>query len=288
MDRKFLAVLLVLSMLLVSGFAFASLATANQKAVQAYEAVRDKYMVAKQGFEDAKQQWLNARDRLRLTKNMKNLDNAFGGAQNYMLKATDRLMNQLDIYDKKVDALPLVDENVAAEIKADIAAETAKLELLKADINSTTDVNQLREITARVKNEWDSVKGTVKRLAGEILAAHLHKVIEKANQIGLTTQAKINGLDANGYDTMQLQAMLGTYNSNVDLAGQKYEDARQKFSEITGIQDADKLFQQGHALIKEANRYLIEAHKQLNNMVREMRQLRKGQAAESSDENSGE
>lgn len=276
MKHKFLMVLAVLSLLLVSGFAFASLAEADQRAVDNYNNAKNRYQIIKNGYLDAKEDWLGAKNKYAQARNSANLALAFDKAQEYMLKATDHFIAHLDIYTAKVDALPNLPDGTAEEIKADIAAERAKLVDLRADIEAAADVNQLKDLTDDVRNEWNSVKSTVKRIVGEILAAHINAVIDKANEVSARVDAKISELSAEGYDTAELEAWLADYDSKVGLAEQKYEAARERFAAINDTGDADRLFREGHQFIKEANKYLIEAHKTLKDIVKEMRSLRKG------------
>jgi len=275
---RFFSILAVL-LLLVSLSAFAFARPNLERARENFDNAREKFLNAKEKFEDAKDNWLQIREKWQSQKRTQDRNEFLSKAQNYMLRSTEHLINYLELTKaraEKIDELPEADLN---SITAQIDAEIAKLEALKARIQST-DSNQLSSIAAEVKAEWGNVKAFSKKIVGLILAANTSKVIAVAEKIGQKAEDKINALDANGFDSNAARQALAEFNAFIQAAKDKRALAVEKFLQITDSNNAQSLFKEGHDLLKEAHKELTNAHKSLKDIIREIVGLKKASKPE--------
>ena len=126
-------------------------------------------------------------------------------------------------------------------------------------------------LAIQVKNHWQNVRADVKRITGQILASKVNRVISKLEEIGSRIETAINKAKTAGRNTTQAEAWLAEYRKNLNLAKEKYENAKAKFASISNLAEANALFNQGTAFIREANQYLKQAHKNLKDIVSELR-----------------
>lgn len=236
-----------------------------------YQDAKQEYLQAVSVYNAARQDYLTAREKLQTVRNVAQIKETFEKAKDFLLKADQTTIKYLTMVRKKVEgATGLSDsERQAAlnEIDSDIAWLTNK----QAEIQAATTREQIVSLAIQVKNHWQNVRAKVKRITGQILASNVNKVISKLEEIGNRIETAINKAKTAGRNTTQAEAWLAEYKKNLDLAKGKYEEAKTKFASISNLAEANTLFNQGTAFIREANQYLKAAHKNLKDIVSELR-----------------
>ncbi|ODS43029.1 MAG: hypothetical protein MSIBF_07245 [Candidatus Altiarchaeales archaeon IMC4] len=249
----------------------ATLREKDEAAIEKYNNARDSYKQAKDAYKDARSDWIAARDQYRTSRNATAGAGALEKAKDFLLKADDAMIRHLEVLKARVETTRNLDESEKNDILADIDADIEWLENKKSDIENAQTRQELSDISKTIREKWGEIRAYVKKVTGEILCAKIDRVIEKLDNVSERADAKIQGLKDAGKDTANAEALLADFNSKIDLAKEKNDLAKDRFDEISDIQDADKLFTEGHGFIKEANEYLRNAHKTLKEIVRELR-----------------
>jgi hypothetical protein len=243
-----------------------------------FEEARERYQDAREAFQQAYADWLTARAdfldaRIQWRKNRTeaNLMNAIEKAKIALLKADNAMIRRLEVLRVGVEATRGLTDNEKAAIYAEIDADISWLQEKQEDIQAADNAREIMSIALTVWDYWRDVRVKIKQITGQILSAWLDALVQKAEAFAGRVGAKVQELKDNGIDTSQLEAWLSDYNSKRELAEQKYDAAKEKFSQISSEADADGLFREGVAFIREGNSYLRDAFKALRDIVSDMR-----------------
>jgi len=269
--NRFCAVAAALLVIGVSPLASAVLAEQDQAAVQKWNAAKEAYQAAVQAYKQAREDWIAARDALRQFRDAPHTQAALEKARTFLLKGIDRLVKYLEWIRARAEVVGGITEGERTAVLAEIDSDITGLNNLKPAVEAAADRTQLAESAKKIRDQWLEVRPGAKRIVGQILAAKINYVLEKAENVSARISEKISALKTAGKDTSALEDWLAKFNNNINLAREKYEAAKQKFQAISSVQDADALFREGHQFIKDAAQYLREAHAALKEIVKELR-----------------
>jgi hypothetical protein len=143
----------------------------------------------------------------------------------------------------------------------------------QAEIEAAENGRVVISISTTISNYWSDVRVRTRYIVGQILSAQVEALAQKANAFAGRIEARIQQLKDNGVDTSTLEAMLEDCNSNLTLAEQKYDAAKEKFDQISSPSNADVLYVEGVALIREGNSYIREAFNGLRDIISEIRSM---------------
>lgn len=237
-----------------------------------YQQAREQYQKEVNFYKNARQDFLNAKAKLQQSKNAENKKALDEAARNYLVKAVNSLIKRLEVIKNWISNRGALSESekqsIIAEIDQDIDWLNEKLE--KIDTASPEEIKEKAKI---VREYWKNHRLKVKRVVGQIWAARINFVINKAENFSTKVDAEIQRIKATGKDTSQLEAWLNDFNKKLNLAKEKYEAAKAKFQAISDLTDADQLFREGHQFIIQANQYIKQAHVQLVQVVKEMKKI---------------
>lgn len=243
----------------------------NQQAIASYQQAKQEYLQAVAVYRQARQDFLTAKEKLEAARTAPQTKAVLEKAKDFMLKADQTAIKYLIMIRKKVEASSGLSERERQaslnEIDSDISWLTSK----QAEISSATTKEELKNLASQVKNHWQNIRTKVKRITGQISAAKVNLVLTKLEETGNRVQAGIKKAKSAGRETSQLEAWFVDYQKNLNLAKEKYETAKTKFAAISNLEEANQLFDQGTAFIKEANQYLRLAHRNLKEIVKELK-----------------
>jgi hypothetical protein len=124
-----------------------------------------------------------------------------------------------------------------------------------AEVNTTLTVVQREE-----------ARKEMRVIAGYVAAAKIEKLVERAEQVELTLETKIDELRAAGEDTTELEATLEDFSAKVELARELIDEAESMFENGNAAE--------GHKTLREAAAALREAFRDVKEIVKEMRKYR--------------
>jgi len=268
----------VLLLVLCIGVAYAQpLKEWNEAAIQKYNNAKAEYLKIKGFYEDAREDWLTARNKYMQYKNSENLENALEKGKDYLLKADQTLVKYLEMISAYVEGEPSLSDTERENILNELDSYITWLEQKQPEIEDATTKKELVEIAETVRNKWMEIRPTTKRIVGQIMNAKVLWLINKAETASDKVDNTIEKLKEQGKDTTALEAWLEDFNTKIDLAKQKHQAAKEKYAEIKDVKDADELLRQGDEFVREANQYLKSAYKDLKEIVKELRKYRSGE-----------
>lgn len=251
-----------------------SLSDISETAQANYIAVKTEYQKTSVAYDSAKQDWLTARERYRLSKNSEDLSDALEKANTYLLGAKRRLVNHIDKVSSYVEGNQNLENTVKQKILDELSSYSSWLEEQQQSITDATTRAKFSDIATTVRTKWQEIKQATKRMIGQIMNAKIIRLIEKAEIAADKIEKMILKLNEQGEDTEALEAWLEDFYNKIELAKQKYQAAKEKYTEITNLKDADSLIRKAKDYLLEAKRYLKNSYKTLREIVKELKRYR--------------
>ncbi|HID42284.1 MAG TPA: hypothetical protein EYP30_00660 [Archaeoglobaceae archaeon] len=160
-----------------------------------------------------------------------------------------------------------MDEDTKIAILDRIDEYRTEIEGKKEELNETSDIAKMRGVAKELNDYWGEVRVFIKSVVYQLAAAKLELLIDKAEDVEVRLQLKIEEMKASALDTAKLEELLSEYKNNVDLAKENVEKAEELLLNATTIDQV----REGHKLIVDASHYLKEAFKDVRLMVKEYR-----------------
>jgi hypothetical protein len=190
--------------------------------------------------------------------------------RSFLDKTIERMELHLDIMESWVERIQ-ISEGRKELILEDIEEKRSQLEEYKLQIDSSEDLESLRELAKEIKDSWHNFKPTAKHISGELLTAKIGNIVEDSENLAISLQEKLNNLDSGDEKVIEMQELLDEFNLKVILAKEQYDLAQEAYSNIDSVSDADNLFQETKEFVFAAKDYLREAHQILRELVKEYR-----------------
>ncbi|MCJ7720761.1 MAG: hypothetical protein MUO36_04770 [Candidatus Hadarchaeum sp.] len=245
-----------------------------------YEEAYGKYIENLQAFQAANNDWLGARATFldarlgwRQNRTQANLANLLAKSKTALLKADDMMIKRLQLLRVRVEISRGLSDDEKTAFHAEIDNYIGWLQGKRPEIEAAENEQVVRSISTTIWNYWSDVRVRIRYIVGQILSAQAEALAQKANAFAGRIEARIQQLKDNGVDTSTLEAMLADCNSNLALAEQKYDAAKEKFDQISSPSNADVLFAEGVTLIREGNGYIREAFNGLRDIISEIRSM---------------
>ncbi len=229
----------------------------NQK--EKYQNARGVYLDAREDYKQAKEQW----------------DKFKNNESDLLPKAKRQIGTGLDLAVEYLNGVnTLLDwaqswDSTAVEHKDEINGYIAVLQEYRSDLNNATTKAQVFEVSAKIRNEWNSIRADVKRITGGVLAAKIKLSLDQG-------QAALNKIDGiiearRAYqDVSTLEALYTDANVKYARAEADYESAKNIFASVSDVPSGNALYNQGHDFLKSANQYLTGLYKDLKEVQREL------------------
>ena len=270
-NTALIAVFLVLATTVPLGFAQGGERT--PAVVDRYQLAREKYKNNVQAYREARSDFISARQKIAVRRNASDGEVRLKWAKTFLLRSTEAMTSHLEVVKTRIEVSRALPDDEKKTVVAEIQSYITWLENVKGDIESAESKEDLLSTAREIREKWLESRVSVKKITGKVLTARLDSIIGKGEGVSDRVDARIEDLKEAGKDTSKLEELLDVYNSKIELAKEKSEAAKAKFAEIDSLEDADKLFREGHQFLKDANRYLREAYGGLKDIVREMRRL---------------
>lgn len=263
-----------------SYFAFAKEATPpaklkelERKLSERYQNEKKNYLEAVENYKTVHQEFLEAKEKLRNLKTLKNEEQVVEKAKKHLLKSLEIIVRHLEILNERIKNIPDIDPVLAASLTSEIDGFISEMSAKKATVESATTLEELKPIFAELKDYWRQVQGREKRITGHILAARFNHFVNKLETLSQKLIDLMAELSAKGVDTSEVETSLAKFDENLLKAEEKYNQAIEKFNSIATLEDANRLFVEGHNFLKEAHTYLKQAHVALREAARIIREL---------------
>mgnify|MGYP001609468978 CR=1 FL=1 len=260
-----------------------SLQEKDQKAKDRYSQAKSSYVKVINEYKSAKTDFLKAKDKYVQYKDGNSLKATLEQAKNYLSRSIDVALSHIEVIQSNSNTIPLLTEDQRKTTNTELNFEKDWLIQKKAQLPSATTKDQLVSHGKEVQNHWIAIRIKTKKMAGEILIAHINWVIAKGDNASVELQTNIDSLKTKGKDTSTLEKLLADLNKNLVLAKQKRDSAIATFNQIgvsgattleqlnAELKEANELFKKGKEFIRQANQYVRSAHKDLKEAVKQIR-----------------
>jgi hypothetical protein len=250
----------------------------NQKREEAkneFEHAREDY---KNKIEEVKQDKKELSDSLKEDKkshNEESREKVVEKAHNMIDNTIGAMVNRLEALKNKVNGVKLLEADkteITAEINKDILWLNTKSTELQNMASSTTATAsttalEIRTKSKEVKAYWDTtIKVTVKRVSGEILAGRLNYIVSKEEELANTLTTEIATLKTAGKNVASLELSLADAKAKIVTAKAKIAEAKVKFKTIVSADTSKGIYEEGKNLVDSAKDVVKEANKLLINV----------------------
>jgi len=253
---------------------------------------RSQYQLAKEHYLDVKEAYLNQRATFLRAKNayqtckdldteecQEKRDEIKSNAKPYLLHVADLVLKELERVKAKVESSEDLSEEEIAEIVADLEEKIAEVEDAKAVIENLDEDSTREEINdaaKTIRQAWSHTKVALKKHVGRLVNARLGNIILRTEVLEKRLYKARDKLEARGLDVSALDEMLDDFSTKLDIAADKYNEARDIWSDANTPGEVDEAAKEVHALLVEAKEALKEAKDLLRDVVKEIKQLNKG------------
>lgn len=256
---------------LAPSMAFAdTLQEKDQDLKENYENAKNKYQNENDFIRQARENYLQTKKVFEAYKNADNKKALEDAARKYIELIIQRMSRRLETiktWANNRESLGDAEKQaIATEVNNDVAWLNTQLEKIP-----TATGEEIKSIINTIRGYWLIHASDLKKLIGQVESARVESAITKSQNFSDTVSSSIDKLKDEGKDTTQLEAWLDTYDKNIALAQDSYEKAQEKYKEIETGAEFDAMFKNFTAYLRGAQKYLIEAHNQLVQIVQELR-----------------
>jgi len=177
-------------------------------------------------------------------------------------KTKERVENSNMPEDQKTEMLANL-EAKAEEIAG--ALETAE------GLTEESSKEDFQEVAKIIRESWTGTKDEIKNGAGKVAANKIRALNTRMGQLQTKLERTLERLQNAGEDTTTAQRQLDAYKENLDKSKTAEQEAQAKYQESDTAGAVEKT--------KEAHRYLIEAQKNLKQLVQTIKKAQGGEEA---------
>lgn len=231
-----------------------------------YGELKETYRNQEQNWDEARNQWVKIKGKASKFGSLSGEDttDVIDKLKEFLTLTTDRVIIKLQLLSHWVDRV-IEDEEVKEKLLAEIEQEINSFEDLKTSVENAKTVEELREISQKIKNKWLETKYKIKRIGAEITSHRIEKMIEKFESLSDRLHSKIDGLDQNNKLVGQMQDLLMDFDEEVTSARKNYEQFLGIYEEeATSIDDLTT----AREYLKSINRDLRDAHKIVKDVIK--------------------
>jgi tetratricopeptide (TPR) repeat protein len=236
--------------------------------VEKYKKARAEYTEAVKIYKNARSDYRAAMHKFKKSKKAEDSKAALNKGKAFLLRADTAMIMYLKMLRTKVDKSRGFDEEKKQGILKEIDGYTSWLENRQEEIDKANNLEDLKAAARSIREKWGEIRWAARRISGEILTFKIDTILSRAEALAEKVETKIPELQDQGVDTVELEGRLSDFHSKIELAKEKNAEAKEKFRDISSIKDANKLFREGHVLVKEANNYIREAYKDLKMIIK--------------------
>ncbi|MBI2549488.1 hypothetical protein HYW21_09155 [Candidatus Woesearchaeota archaeon] len=272
---KQLIALVLMAVLMVSMVpgAVANLAGLDQHAKNQYQTYKERYHQSVEEYEDARADYMKAKELLGKAKNKENLSEAFPVAQEYGRKTINRIHSHLAFLDKALELYGVADDSKEAALMAEVEkhlAATAENGILQQRVDSAQTIADLVAVKNDIMNEWNNDKALLKWGVASVLNRKADIALEKMNNVYAKLDEKVTKQETLYPQDPTVSAMRTTLTqarADLDQLEAEYEEAKQSYTQIKDLKDADRLAQEMISKARIINQKLRAFHKDAVELV---------------------
>ena len=239
--------------------------------------LREGFDKAKEEFKEARDELKDARDKLKEARDRKDEKATLEQAKNYLLHTADALIKHLEKIKAKVQESENIQDDREAKIVAEIDAQIAEINQIKADIEAATTKEQIKEAAKKLHDKWKRLKHIIRVHAERVVLARVEGIVNRGIVLekrldNVLEKAKEKGIE------VDVSAEVAAFSEKIALAKDKYKQAQDKLYTALDLKASNSTEEQiktaadeAKALLKEARDAIKEAHDILKTIVKKIK-----------------
>jgi chromosome segregation ATPase len=250
-----------------------------------YTHARDDFKSIKQEFQTSRNAWLEAKGKEKARSgslggkgNWSN--DTISAAKTMLLNAADTMIANFEAWKLRILSDPLIPADKVVDLNESINGYIDEIQNIRDDIEDATTKEELQNLSEQLRTVTKEAKPRAQLLESSVLGLRVGFVSEKAEDITKRLQNLSASFNAKGYNTTELNDLIGSYAGKVDLAQEKEEAARAKILEAQNATNSTALLEEARGLYTEAHTALKEARDVLHDIVETIRELVGAQGAQ--------
>jgi len=244
-----------------------NLSTKNQNNVQnnvsdykqERKQLEEELQLRKQEYNEAKEDFLKIRDRIRAKELDPNSEEALNATKFYLNASINYMISHLSNVKSNMEYSNgnRTDEKVIA-----IDEKIKLLEVEKAKVANASSQKELLVVVRSVRGVWNDAEKISISSAGQTVSEKIGEFLEKSENLSERLGVKVEGLRENGVDTSELEIKLASYISYIKSAQEKKVMADSLYSgknvTLEDMRTANNYLRQSLNDISKANKLLRE------------------------------
>jgi hypothetical protein len=194
----------------------------------------DSYETARNQWRERLQEMKANRSRITAEIRAQNLERA----RNMVDKAIGRAINHLQRVKTRVSKMTVLTAERREQISNEITAQITTLQSLEEKIKGVKNKEELKAAVQEVRNQFAKNRELIRKIAKEIFASHLDKILTNLNTVTSRIETEINNLKSKGEDVSAFEKTLSEVKS---LLAQAKEQTN-----ASAYKEAYKLAEQAH------------------------------------------
>jgi len=243
------------------------------KARANFEAAKEKFRESKDNLEDA-------REKLKESKEKHDDHATIENARVYLLRVSDALISHLEKIKAKVQENSNIEANVSARIVAEIDSQIADINSIRADVQSATTKEQIKEDASKLRKKWNTLKHLIDLYSKRVVSARVEGIVNQ----GLVLEKRLDHVLQEARDkniSLDVSAEVGVFSQKIADSKDRYTRAQAKISEALDLRskgepdDSSKikaLIDEANQLLKESRDSIKQAHDELKVIVKKIRE----------------
>ena len=243
-----------------------------------YKEARIRYLTAKAELLELIAIWQTARANFfealaewRANPTEANLANLVQVTKDSAFKMSNVMIKYLEALRIHVEATRGLSDEEKTQFYTEIDGYVSELQAKQAAVQAAENAQEVRDTARELWDYWVQIRVRAKYITGRLFITTAEAALWRAQAFAGRVEARIVGLKENGVDTSALESWLADFNSNLELAEQRIEDAKAKVEEITDNVTFLQMFAAADAHLRAAVNYLREALRDLRDIIVEMR-----------------
>ncbi|MBI2102023.1 hypothetical protein HYT53_05430 [Candidatus Woesearchaeota archaeon] len=240
--------------------------------------VKDKFEKAKEEFDDAKDELKDAREALKEAKENRDENATIEHAKDYLLHTADALMSHLEKLKAKVQESENIDAELEAKMVAEIDAQIAEINSIKADVEAATTKEQIKEAAKKLRTKWNRLKQIIKLHTERIVSARVEGIVNRGVVLEKKLDHILEGLDEKNI-TVNVSAEVSAFSDKIALAKDKYKQVQVKLAAVIDLkagnatsEEIRKTADEANTLLKDAREAIKDAHDILKDIVKKIKE----------------
>ena len=236
------------------------------------------------GARDARDSFRSARDNFRTNTSDERKEELLEKARSFLTRLLNSMLRHLEALEGRVSNAENLNDGVKSNILAQISSEKTWVTEALSRVPSLTTVEEVKALSADAKEKWRSTFLVSQRLSGRFLASRLENFLEKLMGAQERVDAKLVALEAEGFDVSTITELSNLMDGALNNARASLDRALTLFSSLTASDNPKGTYQEAMSALREGHGQIKEAHRILNEIIKELKTLARTSGLTADDE----